>query len=80
MTVNPGFGGQKLIRRACGRSRTHARALDRAGSAAILEVDGGVNAQNAPELVRRGRDDARAGSALFGAPDAAEFIRSVKAL
>lgn len=80
MTVNPGFGGQKLIP-ACVRKVADARAaLDRAGNAAILEVDGGVNAQNAPELVRAGATMLVAGSALFGAPDAAEFIRSVKAL
>lgn len=79
MTVNPGFGGQKLIA-ACVRKIADMRALlDRAGSPAILEVDGGVSERTAPQLTEAGATMLVAGSALFGAPDAAAFIRAVKA-
>ncbi len=79
MTVNPGFGGQKMIP-ACVRKIADARAmLDRAGRDVMLEVDGGVSEATAPQLVRAGATVLVAGSALFGAPDAAAFIRSVRA-
>ena len=45
----------------------------------MLEVDGGVNEKNAPLLIEKGATVLVAGSALFHAPDAAAFIRSVKA-
>lgn len=79
MTVNPGFGGQKMIP-ACVRKIADARAmLDRAGRDVMLEVDGGVSEATAPQLVRAGATVLVAGSALFGAPNAAAFIRSVRA-
>ena len=78
MTVNPGYGGQKLIP-ACIDKVGEVRAmLNRAGVDAIVEVDGGVNLQTAPRLVAAGADTLVAGSALFGAPDAKAFIETVK--
>ncbi len=53
--------------------------LDRAGSKAMLEVDGGANTQTAREMMRRGADFIVAGSALFGAEDAKGFIDSLHA-
>lgn len=78
MTVNPGYGGQKLIP-ACIDKVTEVRGmLNRAGLDAIVEVDGGVNVQTGKRLAAAGADMLVAGSALYGAPDAAAFIRAVK--
>jgi ribulose-phosphate 3-epimerase len=79
MTVNPGFGGQKLIPGCVQKIAALRRMLDDAGCDAIIEVDGGVNTQTAPMLVRAGATMLVAGSALFGAADARAFIDAVKA-
>ena len=78
MTVNPGYGGQKLIP-ACIEKAAEVRAmLEKAGVEAIVEVDGGVNLQTAPKLVAAGADMLVAGSALYGAADARAFIEQGK--
>ena len=78
MTVNPGYGGQKLIP-ACIRKVADVRKmLDEAGCDAVVEVDGGVNLQTAPALTRAGADMLVAGSAAYGAPDAKAFIESLR--
>lgn len=79
MTVNPGYGGQKLIP-ACIDKVAEVRAmLDRAGCDAIIEVDGGVNTDTAVPLMKAGATMLVAGSALFGAPDAKAFIDTIRA-
>ena len=78
MTVNPGFGGQKLIPGCVQKISEIRRMLDDAGCDAIIEVDGGVNTQTAPMLVRAGATLLVAGSALYGAEDARAFIETVK--
>ena len=78
MTVNPGFGGQKMIMPAVEKIAEVRGMLDRAGCDAIIEVDGGVNVQTAPMLVERGATMLVAGSALYGADDAKKFIETVK--
>ena len=78
MTVNPGFGGQKLIPACIRKAADVRRMLDEAGSKAIVEVDGGVNLETAPKLVAAGADMLVAGSALYGAEDARAFIEAVK--
>lgn len=78
MTVNPGFGGQKMIMPAVEKIAEIRGMLNRAHCDAIIEVDGGVNEQTAPMLVERGATMLVAGSALFGAPDAQKFIENVK--
>ncbi len=80
MTVNPGFGGQKMIRSSVEKIAEIRAMLDRAGCDAIIEVDGGVNEQTAPMLLDRGATMLVAGSALYGAPDAKAFIDHVKAM
>ena len=80
MTVNPGFGGQKMIRSSVEKIAEIRTMLDRAGCDAIIEVDGGVNEQTAPMLLERGATMLVAGSALYGAPDAKAFIDHVKAM
>ena len=79
MTVNPGFGGQKMIMAAVEKIREIDRMRRDAGLGFEIEVDGGVNEATAPLLRERGATVLVAGSALYGAPDAAAFIRSVKA-
>ena len=79
MTVNPGFGGQKMVMSAVEKIAEIDAMLKRAGVQAEIEVDGGVNEKNAPLLIEKGATVLVAGSALFHAPDAAAFIRSVKA-
>ena len=78
MTVNPGFGGQKLIPACIDKVAAVRRMLNDAGLDAIVEVDGGVNLETAPRLVAAGADMLVAGSALYGAKDVAAFIRGVR--
>ena len=80
MTVNPGFGGQKMVLSAVKKIAEIRSMLDRAGSDAIIEVDGGVNEKTAQMLIDRGATMLVAGSALYGAPDAKAFIDHVKAM
>ena len=65
MTVNPGFGGQTLIPSVLPKLRRVRAMLDDAGSAAELEVDGGIKADNASLLVESGADVIVAGSAVY---------------
>ena len=80
VTVNPGFGGQKLIPAALNKVGDIRRMLMDAGVEAEIEVDGGVDLKTAPSLVRQGATVLVAGSAMFGSPDAAGFVRDIKAL
>lgn len=78
MSVNPGFGGQKFIEntlRKLGRLRD---MIDRSGSKALIEIDGGVNEHTGRQLYEAGADILVAGSYVFGAPDPIEAIRSLK--
>lgn len=80
MTVNPGFGGQKLIPACISKIAELHGMLDQAGCDAIIEVDGGVNEKIAPTLVENGATMLVAGSALYGAKDAKAFVQNVKKL
>ena len=79
MTVNPGFGGQKMVMSAVKKIAEIDAMLKKAGVQAEIEVDGGVNENNAPLLAEKGATVLVAGSALFRAPDAAAFVRNVRA-
>lgn len=74
MTVEPGFGGQKLIE-GCLQKLAPLRAMF---PAALLEIDGGVNAETAPLCHAAGADILVAGTAVFRAPDPAAAIRELK--
>ncbi len=65
MTVNPGFGGQKFIPEMRPKISAARALLDRRGARAELEVDGGINHDNAAEVVRLGARVVVAGSAIF---------------
>ncbi|HRH20988.1 MAG TPA: ribulose-phosphate 3-epimerase [Brevundimonas sp.] len=70
MSVNPGFGGQSFIRASLNKIEQARRILDRAGSDAVLQVDGGVTADNAAACVSAGATALVAGTAVFrGGPD-----------
>jgi ribulose-phosphate 3-epimerase len=78
MSVNPGFGGQKFIQSAISKVE-RLNEIRRLGEMAFLiEVDGGVSASNAAELVQAGCDVLVAGSAVFGAKDRAKAIAELK--
>jgi ribulose-phosphate 3-epimerase len=68
MSVNPGFGGQAYIPSSTEKIRRLRRMLDEIGSDADLEVDGGIKAHNAAEVVAAGATVLVAGSAVFGGP------------
>lgn len=78
MTVNPGFGGQKFIREMLPKISKVKAMLNRIQSAALLEVDGGVNASTAGEVAAAGADTLVAGSAIFGAEDPAVAVQKIK--
>ncbi|MDQ3070548.1 MAG: ribulose-phosphate 3-epimerase [Acidobacteriota bacterium] len=70
MTVNPGFGGQAFIPESYDKVRRTRALLDARGSAASIEVDGGVDHGNAAALVEAGADILVAGAAIFSSdPD-----------
>jgi ribulose-phosphate 3-epimerase len=69
MTVNPGFGGQSLIQGMVSKIRRIRAMLDEIGSQADLEVDGGIDPDTTPLMVRAGADVLVAGSAIFGATE-----------
>lgn len=80
MTVNPGFGGQKFIRSQLDKIRTIRQMIDASGRDIDLQVDGGVNAETAAEVVAAGADVLVAGSAVFtgNAADYAQNIRKLR--
>ncbi len=69
MTVNPGFGGQTFIPYSVDKVRRARLMLDEAGSAAALEVDGGIARDTIGDVFRAGADTFVAGNAIFGATD-----------
>ena len=77
MSVNPGFGGQKMIPATINKVGEIRRMLDEAGCDAMIEVDGGINTKTCVEFMRQGATVLVAGSALYGAPDAKAFIDEV---
>ena len=78
MTVNPGFGGQKMIMKATDKITEIRDMLACEGAEAEIEVDGGVNESTAPMLIKKGATLLVAGSAFFGAKDCAEFIKNIR--
>lgn len=80
MSVNPGFGGQKFIENTLKKTRQLRQLIAERGSKALIEVDGGVQAETAPRLVRAGVDVLVSGSYVFKNSNPEETIRSLKAL
>jgi ribulose-phosphate 3-epimerase len=66
MTVNPGFGGQRFIANTLGKIRRIRQMIDQSKKDIELEVDGGIDAETAPQVVAAGARVLVAGSAIFG--------------
>ena len=80
MSVNPGFGGQKFIESSIKKVQRLRQLIEREGSKALIEVDGGVQAETAPRLVEAGVDILVSGSYVFKAADPKATIHSLKQL
>ncbi len=78
MSVNPGFGGQTFITRSLDKVRAARALLDRCGSDAPVEIDGGIDLDNVERVVEAGVEIVVAGSALFGSPDPELAARELK--
>ena len=76
MTVEPGFGGQKLDERVIDK----IRALRQSGYSGLIEADGGIRGDNLQRLIDAGLDVAVMGTALFNAPDMADAISRMHAM
>ena len=80
MTVEPGFGGQKFIEHSVEKVHELRALIERTGSKALIEVDGGVNLETGARLVEAGADALVAGNAVFGAQEPEEMIRQLHKL
>jgi ribulose-phosphate 3-epimerase len=78
MSVNPGYGGQSYLPQATDKIRRTRALLDRAGSRAVLEVDGGITTATIAEAWTAGADTFVAGTAVFGAGDPAQAVRELR--
>ncbi|MEL6361663.1 MAG: ribulose-phosphate 3-epimerase [Pseudomonadota bacterium] len=80
MSVNPGFGGQSFIPSQLRKIEALRAMIDRSGREIILEVDGGVNAATAPQVIAAGATALVAGSAVFkgSAEDYADNIAALR--
>lgn len=80
MSVNPGFGGQEFIEFTYEKVRQTKALIDETGSSALIEIDGGVNLDNAKPLLDAGADVLVAGHFVFSSSDPAGVIRKLKQL
>lgn len=80
MSVNPGFGGQKFIENTIGKLKRLRELIDKSGSKALIEIDGGVNGETAPRLVKVGADVLVSGSYVFKAQTPEDVIHHLKEL
>jgi len=78
MSVNPGFGGQRFIAHSLDKIRRVRALLDRAGSTAPIEVDGGVDLSTIRSVVEAGATILVAGQAVFGGGDPAAALRGLR--
>jgi ribulose-phosphate 3-epimerase len=78
MLVNPGFGGQSLIPHCLSKIAEVRETLAKVGSAAPIEVDGGIGIDNVAQIVAAGATILVAGNAIFGAADPAQATRNLR--
>ena len=78
MSVNPGFGGQKFIERTYAKIEKLRDMIDRNGYNTLIEVDGGVNTENASKLFAAGANALVAGNAVFKSEDPKKTIELLK--
>jgi ribulose-phosphate 3-epimerase len=80
MSVNPGFGGQKFLPSQVEKVRRIRKLLDDAGNtSALIEIDGGIDANNIALVAEAGVDAFVAGSAVFNQPDRKAAIAALRA-
>jgi ribulose-phosphate 3-epimerase len=80
MSVNPGFGGQQFIPHILNKIKELKELALRINPALLIEVDGGVNRDNAAQLCHAGADVLVAGNAVFKSSEPAEEIRLLKTI
>ena len=80
MSVNPGFGGQKFIERTYKKVGELKKLIQSSGSKALIEIDGGVNQDNAQQLIDAGADVLVAGNFVFSSSNPKEVIQRLKSL
>ena len=80
MTVNPGFGGQKLIEPVIEKIRQLRKMIDDKGLNTLIQVDGGISLKNAQKICAAGADVLVMGSAFFSAADPKSLVREVQSL
>ncbi|MFA6770012.1 MAG: ribulose-phosphate 3-epimerase [Bacteroidales bacterium] len=78
MSVNPGFGGQSFIKNSYSKIKRLKQMIDERALDTLIEVDGGVNKENAPLLFESGADILVAGNAVFGAKEPILAIKELK--
>lgn len=78
MSVNPGFGGQSFISRSIEKVKQARNLIDQRHGKALIEVDGGINKENAVALYEAGADVLVAGNAIFGANDPTAYMLAMK--
>jgi ribulose-phosphate 3-epimerase len=78
MSVNPGFGGQTFIPHSLAKIAEAREMIAAARGSAVIEVDGGVDRENAAAIVQAGASILVAGASVFGTPDAAEATRGLR--
>lgn len=80
MSVNPGFGGQKFIENTIRKVKRLRKMIDDAGTHTLIEIDGGVQGETAPRLVKAGADVLVSGSYVFKSADPHATIEALKKL
>lgn len=80
MSVNPGFGGQKFIENTIAKTQRLKDLILKHNSKALIEVDGGVQEETAPRLVKAGADILVSGSYIFKSKSPEDVIKALKAL
>ncbi len=78
MSVNPGFGGQKFMPVVLEKTRALRKLIERKNAKCLIEVDGGINGLNAPDLEEAGADVLVAGSYIFSSNSYEQAIRAIK--
>lgn len=78
MSVNPGFGGQKFIPAVLPKIEALNKYLQQMQSSCQIEVDGGINTETAPAVVKAGAGILVAGAAVFAQPDPAQAIQEIR--
>ena len=79
MTVEPGFGGQKLIPHTLDKVKALSAEIKRQGLAVDIQADGGINDDTLADVLAAGVNVVVAGSSIFGAPDSAAAVAKMRA-